>query len=128
MAWRPPSFLDFWKRINATPLQAAKDLDDAIQRTYAQVQDLQNQINGTKDGVTSVTGTATIATGLRSVTNVLASIDNGTTATNFWVTVAISATVGSIIVNVWKPTGVADTTPVAATTSVSVRWLARGSA
>jgi hypothetical protein len=51
-----------------------------------------------------VTGTATIATGLRSVTNVLATIDNGTTATNFWVTVAISATVGSIIVSVWKPT------------------------
>jgi hypothetical protein len=77
-------------------------------------------------GNESVTGSKTgIDTGLDEVAQVLASIDNGSTATNFWVTATIHPSDKSQIdLYVWKPTAAGNTTPIAATTAVTVRWLA----
>lgn len=84
----------------------------------------------TVSGNLSVTGSKTgIATGLTTVTNATASINNGATATNFWVTCRPSPTVtGGIDIYVWKPTAAGDNTPIAATTAVTVHWTASGQA
>lgn len=80
-------------------------------------------------GRTSVTGSKLgIVTGLTTVTNCGASIDNGATATNFTVTARVSSSVlGGIDVYVWMPTAAGDTTPIAATSAVTVAWWAAGS-
>lgn len=79
-------------------------------------------------GSTSVLGSKVgFASGLAQVTNVQASIDNGAVATNFTVSARPSISVlGGIDIYVYQPTAVANTTPIAATTAVTVRWWAQG--
>lgn len=77
-------------------------------------------------GETSVTGTADIATGLATVVQAVACLEDDIALTAAWVSVADSATPGNIVLKVWKPTGSADCTPTAATTAKSVRWIAIG--
>lgn len=81
-------------------------------------------------GSLSVTGSQTgIATGLATVEQAIASIANGATATNFWATCEPSpGTLGAIDIYIWMPTAMADTTPTAAITAVSVHWWATGTA
>lgn len=79
-------------------------------------------------GVTNVTGSATVASGIATVTQVIASIDNGAVATNLWVTSRINpADHSKIDLYVWKPTATNDNTPIAATGQVAVRWWVTGS-
>ena len=79
-------------------------------------------------GSLTVTGSATgISSGLSQVTQVVASIDNGSTPTNFWATSRINPTDSSTFdVFVWKPTAAGNTTPIAATTPVVIRWWVTG--
>ena len=77
-------------------------------------------------GETSVTGTADIAAGLATVVQVVACLENDVALDGAWVSVADSATAGNIILKVWKPTGAADCTPIAAAVAKSVRWIAIG--
>ena len=78
------------------------------------------QITGSKTG---------ISTGLTTVQNVTASINNGATPTNVWVTATITPSNKSTIdIYVWKPTAAGDTTPIAATSPVTVHWTATGTA
>lgn len=83
-----------------------------------------------QSGSLSVTGSKTgIPTGLSTVQQAVASIDNGATAHNFWVSCNPStATTGAIDVYVWMPTNSTTNTPIAATSAVTVRWWATGSA
>lgn len=68
-----------------------------------------------------------VASGLKSLSNVIVSIDNGSLATNLTVTATKSAhTPGAFDIYVWKPTAANDTTPIAATVPVTVRWHAWG--
>jgi len=77
-------------------------------------------------GEASVTGTADIATGLSTVVQAVACLKDDISLNATWVSVANSATAGNIVLKVWKPTSTTDVTPVAATTSVIVRWIAIG--
>ena len=79
-------------------------------------------------GSLTVTGSKTgIASGLTAVTQVVASIDNGATATNFWVTARVTPTnAAQVDVFVWQPTAAGNNTPIAATTPVTVRWWCSG--
>lgn len=83
-------------------------------------------VNGrtTARGVTSVRGSATIATGLTTVENVVVSLDSvGTGAGDpFLVTARPSGTAGSIDVAVKQDDG------TAATVAVNVHWSAGGTA
>lgn len=81
-------------------------------------------------GAETVTGSKTgIASGLSSVSRVIASIDNGAVATNLTVTARVTPTDASKIdLYVWKPTAAGDTTPIAATSPVSVHWWVSGTA
>lgn len=75
-------------------------------------------VTGSKLGITS---------GLSAVDHVIASIDNGAVATNFWVTARVTPTdTSKVDLFVWMPTAVADTTPIAATTLVTVKWWVTG--
>lgn len=126
--WRPDPFTNFHQRLDRDPAGASRDLDTAIQRTYSGLANLESQIACTQVGSASITGSKkAIPTGLASVSNCSGSIDNGTTAHNFWLSVTPSQTPGAIDVAVWMPTAAGDNTPIAATTAVTVRWLARGS-
>jgi hypothetical protein len=73
-------------------------------------------------GRTSVTGKATIATGLKTVAGVVASLEalSATSKHGFVVSAVASGTVGSIDVVV------EDTTGAEATTAVNVGWMAYG--
>ena len=77
-------------------------------------------------GKTSVTGEADIATGLTTVVQAIACLEDDATLDGDCVTVADSATAGNIVLKVWKRTGAADCTPAAATDPKSVRWIAIG--
>lgn len=80
-------------------------------------------------GHQTVTGSKTkLASGLSIVDQVIASIDNGATATNFWVTARINPMDHSLIdLFVWQPTAAGNNTPVACTTAVTIRWWVTGS-
>lgn len=77
-------------------------------------------------GETAVTGTADIATGLTTVVQAIACLETDPSLEAFEASVADSGTAGQIILKVWKPTGAADCTPIAATVAKSVRWVAVG--
>lgn len=77
-------------------------------------------------GETAVTGTADIATGLATVVQAVACLETDPSLEAFEVSVADSGVAGNIILKVWKPTGAADCTPLAATVAKSVRWIAVG--
>ena len=79
-------------------------------------------------GHNSVTGNLNaVATGLSVVSDVIGSIDNGSTALNYWLSIRPSGTAGAIDIFTWMPTAIAVTTPIAATGAVTVRWIAYGS-
>ena len=77
-------------------------------------------------GKTGVTGSADIATGLATVVQAVACLEDDASLNGDVVTVADSATPGNIVLKVWKRTAAADCTPVAATVEKSVRWIAIG--
>lgn len=82
-------------------------------------------------GVASVTGTGTVVTGLATVIAVDATLQDDAALTGNIVTATIgdqagTPAAGSVILKVWKPTGAADCTPIAATAAKSVNWLAWG--
>lgn len=76
-------------------------------------------------GETAVTGTADIATGLTTVVQAVACLEDNVSLDGAWVSVADSTTAGNIILKAWKPTGSTNCTPTAATVT-SVRWIAIG--
>lgn len=81
-----------------------------------------------QSGSLKVTGSQLgIKTGLTAVQQVVAGIDNGATATNFWVTSRVTpANKTTIDVFVWQPTAAGNNTPIAATTPVVIRWWVTG--
>lgn len=126
--WRPPSFVDFHQQMTRNPLQASRELDSAIQRAYTNDSQLENMIAATQVGQVTVTGSSlSVSTGLASVTQVTVSIDNGATAHNFWVSGTISQQPGCVDIYVWQPTAAGSNVPIACTSAVTVRWIARGS-
>lgn len=121
--WRPGRFPD-------------ERLDEALRFAFDNIYGLEKAaLRGVVEeerfarGNSTVTGSLTdIETGLDTVTEVTASIDNGATAINEWVSARPSLNaVGRIDLYCWKPTAVADTTPIASTTARLVRWVAVGS-
>jgi len=77
-------------------------------------------------GQADVTGTADLNTGLATVVAAAATLDDDISLAAMWVSAQLSATAGHIDLNVFKPTGVDDCTPVAATAAAKVNWLAIG--
>lgn len=79
-------------------------------------------------GVTTVTGSQNgIATGLATVTNVIAVVDSDGAPCNEIVTPRPNPNqAGRIDLFVWKPTAAGDTTPIASTTARKIRWFAVG--
>jgi hypothetical protein len=119
--------LDFHTQLQRNPTQASRALDFNIQQAYKNDSQLENMIACTQFGQTVVTGSQlSIPTGLLTVTAVTATIDNGATAHNFWVSAVISQQPGCIDIYVWKPTAAGNTTPIACTSAVTVRWSVRG--
>lgn len=126
--WRPESFVDFHHRLRTNPDQLSRALDQAIRQAHNGLAMLNSMIACRQSGSAKVTGSVkNIPTGLSSVRQVQASIDNGATAHNFWVSAVISQTPGAVDLYVWQPTAANNTTPIAATTAVTVRWIADGS-
>jgi hypothetical protein len=128
--WRPDPF-DLPQDIDKAALDLAiKTAYDSIYGLEASSPQLPDALVGSSQsaGALAVTGSAkSVATGLKTVSNVVVSIDNGSVATNLWVTAAPSATVmGTIDIFVWKPTASNNNTPIAATSAVSIRWHAWG--
>lgn len=80
-------------------------------------------------GTTTVTGSKTgIQSTLSVISRVVASIDNGATPTNFTLTARVSPSNKSQFdLFVWQPTSSSDTTPIAATSAVTVHWWLTGS-
>lgn len=130
--YRPGSLL------NLDDERLRKELDNAVPRIY----DAHNALRGAaiqapalnqgfnvQSGTTTVTGSKLgIATGLATVVRVTASQDSGATATNFTVSASPSkGTRGAIDIYVWQPTAAGNTTPIAATSAVTVHWWATGS-
>ena len=122
--WRPQPFEDH-------------DLDFAIKTAFDSVYGLEHRSTQSPDslhggsvaaGALSVTGSAkAVVTGLKTLSNIVVSIDNGAIATNLWVTATPSSVVaGAFDVYCWKPTSNVDNTPIAATSAVNVRWHAWG--
>ena len=125
--WRPESLLNFHAQLASNPEQASRSLDRAIQLAYNNTSQLENMISCTQFGKTVVTGSQkSIPTGLLTVAQVTAVIDNGATAHNFWVSATTSQQPGCIDIYVWQPTNAANVTPVACTSAVTVRWSVRG--
>ena len=125
--WRPESLLNFHHDIVRNPEQASRSLDRAIQLAYQNDSQLENMIACTQFGKSVVTGKLlSIPTGLNVVTQVTAVIDNGAVAHNLWPSATISQQPGCIDIYIWKPTAAGDTTPIAATAAVTVRWSVRG--
>lgn len=126
--WRPASFVDFHQQMLISPSQASKALDNAIQRAYQNSAKLESMVAATQFGQATVTGNAkSISTGLASISQVTASIDNGSTPHNFTISAVVSQQPGCVDLYVFQPTSTTNNTPVAGTTAVVVRWSARGS-
>lgn len=81
-----------------------------------------------KGGITSVTGVTggVIATGLTTVTTVVAILGADAAATGTIVSGKPSATPGSIELSVWKPTAADNSAPILSVTAVNVNWIAYG--
>ena len=110
-------------------------LDLDLKTAYDQIYTLEDQsVQGVVNnqalasGSTDVLGSQNgIETGLATVTNVVASLDGGGAALNEWVNARPTPNVkGAISLAVWKPTAAGDTTPIASTTTRTVRWIAVG--
>jgi len=133
--------------IPLTPPQSLLKVSDQMLRNesdrgFTRIYQAHNQLQNTAilgptsgagfkvmSGHETVTGSDTgLATGLATVAQVIASIDNGATATNFWVTARVNPVNHSLIdLFVWQPTAAGNNTPVACTTAVVVRWWVTGS-
>jgi hypothetical protein len=79
-------------------------------------------------GSITVTGSKLgIQTNLSAITQVVASIDNGSTATNFSVTSRVTpSNATQIDIFVWQPTSSGNNTPIASTSPVVVRYVVTG--
>ena len=111
------------------------ELDLAIKTMYdthytIQQNSVQSAQPGSKMASSAllVTGSGkAVATGLRTLSNIVVSIDAGAAASNLWVTATPSTTVpGAFDVYVWQPTGSGNNTPIAATAPATIRWHAWG--
>lgn len=127
--WRPESFMDFHRWLDDPKLapQASRTLDRALQGAYQNDAQLESMIACTQFGQSKVTGSLkSIPTGLATVSQVTAVIDQGATAHNFWPSATVSQQPGCIDIYVWQPTAAGNNTPIACTTAVVVRWSVRG--
>ena len=76
---------------------------------------------------TTVAAADTIATGLKTVLGAIATFQDDLGDDPEWVSAALAAAAGSIVIKTWKNTGGTDPTPVAATTfGKKVNWVAFG--
>lgn len=142
--WRPPSFL----KPDSKDADTWANIDLAHRNAYDQIYTVQDTLNlqantstgtvttqavlGTGNGTRMASGSASvtgsksgIATGLTTVTQVVATIDNGAVGLNEWVSTSLG-TPGTINIAVWKPTANNNVTPIASTTARVVRWIAIG--
>lgn len=148
--WRPQSFYDLAKSKGMD--EVLKQLDTAMRISFDAHYTLENQLGVTTPPITgtavtqdylgikpvsanqklafghsTVTGSlASVVTGLATVVEVVAVIDNGAAALNEWLSVRPSTLPGDIDIFVWKPNAANDTTPIASTTARTVRWMAKG--
>uniref|UniRef100_A0A6H1Z7E5 Uncharacterized protein n=1 Tax=viral metagenome TaxID=1070528 RepID=A0A6H1Z7E5_9ZZZZ len=76
-------------------------------------------------GESSITGSLSIATGLTTVVQAVACLSTAP-ALNGTLVAVISVNGGNITVGVYKPTSAADGTPILATVSRVIRWIAIG--
>lgn len=75
-------------------------------------------------GVSSITGTGVVASGLTTIVVVVAVLkDNPSLNATL---VSATFTGANITLNVWKPTATGDCTPIASTTATNVEWIAIG--
>jgi hypothetical protein len=127
---RPPSFL----RMEDDRLKP--ELDKAISIIYdAHARLDQGTVKGpqgegfiTNSGSTTVTGSATVASGLITVAHVIASIDSAGAASNQSVTANVNKLDQSKVdLQVWMPTAANNTTPIASTAPTVIRWVVTGS-
>lgn len=125
--FRPPSHLDFHHTLAKSPEQASRDLDAALQRGFENTSRLETMVACTQHGANSIVGSQlAIPTGLSQVRTVSGSIDNGALPHNFTVSVTPSQTPGAVDIHVFQPSSPTNNTPVVATSSVMVRWVAVG--
>lgn len=118
--FKPPDFSDFHTQLKSDPEGVSQRLHQSLQLVYQQLYSTKDSV---RSGSVLVTGKKeSFPTGLVKVNDCQATIDNGSVATNLTVTVRPSKIPGCIDIYVWKPTALADTTPIPATTVVTVRW------
>jgi len=126
--WRPQPFTDFHLQMKTNPVGASAAMDFAIRQAYQNTTVLETMIASRQSGAATITGSKVgIPTGLTTVRQVQGSIDNGSTAHNFYCSVVLSKLPGCIDIYVWQPTAVNNVTPIACTSAVVVRWVADGS-
>lgn len=82
-------------------------------------------------GVSSITGTGDVVTGLKSVVAVIATLQDDAALTGNLVTATVgdqatAPVAGSVTLKVWKPTATGDSSPIAATAAKNVNWIALG--
>jgi len=108
-------------------VKTAYDRLDSLRDTTTQVPDALKG-SRTSSGALTVTGAVKgVATGLGTVSNVVASVDNGASPHSYTVSATPSSiSMGAFDLYVWKPTSSANMTPIAATAPVLVRWIAWG--
>lgn len=116
------------------PPQSDPNLDISMKTIYQQLygleaQSVQGVVNGmaVASGQTPMTGSQKgIATGLATVSNVVAT-QLGDTPSNIWFTTQPSPSGGGKIdIFAWMPTSSGNNTPIANTNPVSVNWIAFG--
>lgn len=136
--WRPPSFLNIFggdpkKPLSPTEKDGYKDLDLAIKIAYENSYLIASDYLATTasqlrlaSGTSTFVGSITeVNTQLNTVVYVVATV-RSSAASNRYVTYDLSTTAGRISLFAWQPTAAGDTTPIAATTSVIVGWMAFG--
>lgn len=108
-------------------MKTAYDRVDTLEHTRPSVPSV---LNGSRmsSGAIQVTGSVKgVATGLSTLSNVIAGVDSGSAPNNLTVTATPSTTVpGTFDVYVWKPTSSGDNTPILNTVPATVRWHAWG--
>lgn len=128
----PPSSL-----VNASDQMLRNEADRGFTRIYQAHAQLKAQvIQSPNPGAgfnavaahQAVTGSMTgVSSGLTTVTQVVASIDNGDTATNLTLTSRINPLDHSKVdLFVWQPTSMTDNTPIPATVPVTIRYWTTG--
>lgn len=81
-------------------------------------------------GVTSVTGTADVTTGLATVVACADNLAADSSLNDLFVSISIptqsGGTAGHVTIKNWKPTASGDVTPIASTTATSNSWICVG--